>query len=417
MFRDGAIWQVIAHLTANSLGEGPMYRKIGLAALIGSVFSASGYAVELQQTGVPVGNGAHAYFKLGINNRYDDNIFNARVNETESWITSLTPEVKLESKRAMDVYSLTYNGDIGAYHESSRDDYDDHTFTASMHKEFNYRNRLDVTAQYQMEHDERGTGRTEGGGGVGNQNPDEYDVAGIHALYGFGGMESKGRVDLEAGYSEKEYQNNRAATRARDLDTTDAGATFYLRVAPKTSLLLQAKHTDLDYVSANTLDSDENRVLVGVTWNATAKTTGVIKYGYLEKEFDSAARNDYSGDGWEVDITWNPRSYSAFNFTAGRSTNETDGTGDYILNTDVAIAWGHNWSHRLSSNLYASYANKEFEASTREDDLTGVGASLGYLITRRLRVDAGVDYTDNDSNLAANDYDKNTYFVNLTAVY
>ncbi len=56
---------------------------------------------------------------------------------------------------------------------------------------------------------------------------------------------------------------------------------------PKTSLLLEARHTELDYkYTASQLDSEELRYYIGATWDATAATSGTIKVGPVEKKFD-----------------------------------------------------------------------------------------------------------------------------------
>lgn len=395
-----------------------MKRSI-LVAVVASAFASSQVLAEVkvEERGLPVGDGWHSFFKLGFNNTYNDNIFSTNGNETESWITSLLPTARIEARPGLDRYYLEYAGDIGWYENSSTDDYDDHRLTASMHRDLNSRNRLDLTAEAIKEHDERGTGRTDGAGGVGNQAPDEYHTLGLRGVYGFGAMSAKGRFDFEGGYLSKEYDNNRAATNVRDRDNLDLGVTFYYRLQPKTSLLLQAKNTRLDYDTANTLDSDERRLLAGLTWDATAKTTGMAKFGYLNKEFDSAARSDFEGFSWEVGVRWMPRTYSYFDLNTSRMTEETDGTGDYILSETHRLSWTHDWSYRFSTNVGVSYADKEYGASNRQDDEYSAGVSGTYLIQRWLSLKAGYDYTERDSNQNANDYDRNRFFLNLTAAY
>ncbi|MBU1962859.1 MAG: outer membrane beta-barrel protein [Gammaproteobacteria bacterium] len=372
--------------------------------------------VKVQENGLPVGDGWYSFFKLGLNNTYNDNIFSANTNEKDAWITSLLPTARLEARPGLDRYYLEYAGDIGWYENSSTDDYDDHRLTASGHREINSRNRLDLTAEAIKEHDERGSGRTEGGA-VTADPPDEYHSLAVRGVYGYGAMSAKGRFDFEAGHLAKEYDNNRAATTVRDRGNTDLGVTFFYRVQPKTSLLLQAKDTRIDYDTANTLDSDEYRLLAGVTWDATAKTTGLAKFGYLNKDFDSAARSDFEGFSWEVGARWMPRTYSYVDLNTSRKTEETDGTGDYVLTQAYNLSWTHDWSHRFSTSLSGGYSDKDYGANTRRDDEYSAGLAGTYLIQKWLSVKAGYDYSERDSNVNTNDYDRNRYFVNLTAAY
>ena len=51
-----------------------------------------------------------------------------------------------------------------------------------------------------------------------------------------------------------------------------------------------------------TLDSEEWRLYTGATWDATAKTTGSVRVGYLTKDFTASDYQDYSSIGWEANL-------------------------------------------------------------------------------------------------------------------
>ncbi len=359
----------------------------------------------------PLGFGVTASPAIEISTKHDDNIFlQDKIGVKSSWITELAPSILLGAQQGTDYYTAKYTLKAGRYHSSRNDDYVDHLLQFNTHNEFNYRNKLDLSLDYLNLHESRGSGISDGGAGISN-TPDEYRDVLFAGTYTYGGEESIGRIELDASHLDKKYTNHRDRTRGFDRNEDELGATFYYRVMPKTSLLFEAKFKDIEYendiAGIPTLDGDEATYLVGVTWESTAKTTGIAKIGKTYKDFDASARKDRDFTNWELGVEWSPLTYSTFNVTSASNASETNGTGNFIRNKSFAISWQHAWSDRLSSSMSTSFVNEDYIDSIRDDDLENYSAGVDYQFRRGVAF--GVDYTYSirDSNIRSLDYTDN----------
>jgi hypothetical protein len=238
---------------------------------------------------------------------------------------------------------------------------------------------------------------------------------------------AKGGFDAYAGYKDVEYTNNRDAgteTKYKDHDVNTLGGTFFYKIMPKTSALINLEYKDYAYDQVDSsgvkLDSETIAYKVGLTWEATAKTEGTIKVGRLEKDFDSAAVSDPSATSYDVSVTWKPKSYSKVTVSAGKGFDEGSTTEHFVKTDNVSVAWDHTWSSKVKSRLNYGLTNKDYSGDTnagRSDDLTNYGASMSYKLNKWASVDLGYKYSETDASAGFNssDYDRNIYTVGLNA--
>lgn len=381
------------------------------AALAAALFGSAANALEpMSYTDGPLQVIPQVSAQLG----YDDNIFATETNEVSSTKFILSPSVQLKAEKGLNEYSVNYQITNATYQDSSADNYTDHELSGRAYFDFNIRNRLELLAGYLKTHEDRGSGLNQGTNATSNAVPVEYHVNSMQATYEFGGKEAKGRIKLEAGVQDREYDNFRAQTESKDRQVVKTSATFYYRVMPKTSLLFEIRNEDIDYdLSTVTLDSNERKYLVGAEWDATAKTSGSLRFGYSEKDFDSAARTDDDGLSWELAMRWSPKSYSVVDISTAKEAEETDGTGNYIDTTTFDIQWTHAWSDLWRTRLYYGVSDDEYVSSTRKDDQTSYGLGVDYDMKRWLNF--GLDYvhSERDSNQADLDYKKNTVYLTV----
>lgn len=355
-----------------------------------------------------------------IQTGYDDNILSASDNEQDDVITVLTPSVQLIAEDGVNAYRVAYRLSKGIYNDSSDDNYLDHDLSADAHLEFSHRSMLDLKAAYSKSHETRGTGLS-AAGGIANaiDSPLEFDVKTAGFKYTYGGQDATGRVEVFADHLDREYTNFRSITESRDVTETTAGAVFYYQVAPKTSLLFEARNKDIDYDvdGGNSLDSNTWKYFIGATWESTAKTTGTVKLGRTERDFDSSARKDFSGTSWEASVRWLPRTYSTVDLTTGRIEKETNGNGDFIDNSFVSINWNHAWNDIMSTDLGIGFSSDDYEgaADERKDETTSLNLGLNYDFRRWLTFGLLYQYNDTDSNVANADYKKNVYLLTVNA--
>jgi hypothetical protein len=255
---------------------------------------------------------------------------------------------------------------------------------------------LKLRAEYRQGIDPRGsTDRTV------SATPDQWVNQGVGGIFGYGAPGAQGRIEIDGAAYSRRYLNNRLTTEASEYDSTALGGTFLWRVAPKTELLAVAQRRTIDYaLASSTQSSTEMRYLAGVKWEATAKTTGIARFGLLEKKFNSTGRTDFSGTTWDAAVRWSPLTYSVVDFNTTKSTTESTGTGDFLLTQNYGVSWNHAWNSRFSTAASAGWRKDEFlgTGGGRVDKTSTLGLRLGYQWQRWLRFSAEYTVIDRVSN-------------------
>ena len=393
---------------------------IGLGAAVllaaGEAFAQDQRVQEAVTTappgGFPVGP-LTVYPGVNLAIGHDDNLFLRPTNAKSSSYTVLSPYVRTEIKTGPHKFDLMLRVDDGRYHSSPADNYTDYSLGGNGDLVFSGRAGLKLRAEFRHGHDARGATDAPV-----STTPDQYDNTSIDGVFRYGAPGARGRLELNAGAFARRYTNNRTTTEASDRDTAALGGTFFWRVMPRTELLVQLGHSDINYKqSTSTQDSTEDRILVGVKWEATAKTSGTAKFGHQNKKFDSAARQDYSGSSWDVGVRWSPLTYSVLDFTSSKQPGESTGVGDVVVGKLYGVTWSHAWSSRLRTQALASYREDTFTdtAPARVDDTTSFGLKVAYDFRRWLRFGAELTHTERDSTGANLNYKRNLLLFTVGA--
>lgn len=369
--------------------------------------------------GMPLGPG-RLFPEINVTPFYDDNLLRSNTNELDTFGTKVAPKISYELSGNKKEFFASYEME-GAVHEDNRastDDYIDHIVSTGFRYAPTSRASVGITGEFKDTRDPRGTGAAEGGAGIIQGKPDEYRQYEVIGSGVYGAESSKGRAEMDVGFKDKKYNNNRATTFVRDREDTSVDGRFYYQIMPKTSLLFDARFKDIDYDNdyngngflppVASLDGTQYSGLVGLTWAATYKTTGKATVGYRQKDFDSSRKDD-GGVAWEVEMIWQPRTYSIVNLSTSSEFKETNGTGNAIEEDAVSADWTHYWQDNLSTNVNFRYAQNDFSGDTtgRDDDLLNASVSLNYEMQRWLTVGASYNYDERDSNFNNFDYERN----------
>jgi hypothetical protein len=361
--------------------------------------------------GILLQDGVSLFPSLGLSYGRDSNLFLTRLAPTSSNKTSIAPGLKLQALSSSSVFTFDYTSDSAKYESSSADNYSDYHLGGVGEMSFGSRVGLRLGVEDNKGHDPRGS--TDRGLSA---RPDVFSNSGFNGLFAYGGNDANGRVELEAGSYNKRYKNNRATTFGSDRDTTNFGGRFFARVASKTHLLVEATQDKFDYKSTSSLfDSKERRFLVGVTWEATAATSGTVKVGQIRKDFTSSIIKDFSGTGWDAVVQWAPQSYSRLDLFTTKSFIESTGLGDFILSKNYGVSWSHDWNSRFYTVASASRKKDDFVGGARNDTTDSVGVKVNYKVQRWLTFGGEFTNADRDSNNAAFKYKRNIYSLTLGA--
>jgi hypothetical protein len=357
-------------------------------------------------------------FTPGVNSglKYDDNITsaNATSEKFDSWVLTVTPAVQAQLIDGQTVFTLDAGIEYGDYFSSSDDNYLDALIKAKADVDVNQSRRFGVDASYLSGHEDRGSGIFEGTSGADQDEPNTYDVTSVGGYYEYGAKTTPARVRANTQYLSKEYRNFESITQYRNFDNTTLGATFYYDTQSASSIFLDFQNVDTAYDLIDPTgdrDSTTNTTRVGVEWQATAATEGSIKVGYQNKSFENESREGFSGLSWDAKVTWKPLTYSAFDFSTGRTSRDPNGAGDFIRGTSYGVKWHHEWSELFTSSLGFKQVNDDYTGIVREDKSKVYQFGLNYYVTRWLTLNTGVDVFDINSTDNQYSYDRNIYFI------
>ena len=411
------------------MSRNPIHRRLRrpavtlIAAALGSLGGAAAQAqvVGMPQTLPPTA--AAAPIRIGnidvrpsvqVGYGYDDNVTNAEQGKKSSTTLSISPAVSFNTEYGASRYSLDYSGQGQRYVDSRRDDIDSHDLGLTGDHTFSARTDLGWTLSYGSGADARNSNDA----ARDTSTPNEWETQGLSGTFGYGANSAKGRLELDLGHSEKRYTNNREVTRRLDNSTDNVGARFFWRVGPKTRLLAEIQQADIEYdLAASGRDSTERRYYLGGTWEATAKTTGIVKLGRQTKEFDRSAegRGDFSGFSWEAQVRWTPRTYSAFNFITSRATQDSTavsaGLADYTVDQSYNLNWMHQWSGAVSTRVGFALIDSEYKVSDRQEDVSRLALGAEYRFSRWFGLNFDYTHERRDSTQVGVDYSKNLFML------
>jgi hypothetical protein len=357
-------------------------------------------------------NGIYYYPSVNVGYGHNDNMRLTRDNTIGSDFINLNPSVMAEIKHKGDRYTAVALVDRTTFSDSSADNRTDSEFEVAGDNYFTARARAGWSASYVNKTDDRGTlNRPE------SETPDRWHATRLNARLIYGAAEAQGRAEVDLGYVVKTYDNNRIYTVLDDFTTTSVAGRLFYRLGSRSLALVEVRNAEATYDSplARAGDNTERRYYLGMTWDVTAATTGIVKVGHMTKDFGDASREDYSGSSWEATVRWLPRTYSVFEFVANRSTGESTGVGTYDLNNTVSVNWQHTWSKSLKSEAMLTKLDRSYGNSNRSDSASVYSLAVDYGVLRWLKVGINFARTDYSSSDPAAEYKRNVVMATLKA--
>lgn len=348
--------------------------------------------------------------------RYDDNIYNDEFDTTSSSIYLLKPSFKFGTDDGINQYGGLYELTSATYSNGSDDNYLDHRLALLAHTEYSAKHRTDFKLGFSNLHEDRGSGLTETDSTIIDE-PLKYNELTARGYYQFGGLTSIMRIGGGIAYANKTYKNFTDESKYSDVNGLRFFADADYQFGSVTFLTFDLSTTDKQYdhlrTGADSRDNQDTIALVGMKWEGLGKTTGTMKVGAQYKTFDSSNRESFTGVNADLGITWEPVQYSSFTVHVRRNAEDTDTVGDYIETLGSSIEWKHEWTDRFYSTAQYIYSNEDYIGADREDNTNNAALYLNYDFTRWMKVTAGYELTNKDSNADDISYDKNAVTLDV----
>lgn len=343
-----------------------MSHKLSMVAVAVMGVLVSGWTVAASNMGPESGSGfdpktlrpggVEVMPWLGLIEGANSNVGSSNT-KTSSTFTMLNPNVVVGIPTRGQFYGGKYSGAYARFASSGIDNYNDHNIGLFADNAWSGRLNTLVNVDYNLGHDGRNS--------LMFKNKELWHTTGIKGMAHYGAEGAQGQFEVGVGQMNKRYDsNNGGSTQLYNYDRTDLKGTFFYKVAPATQMFVEASNAKFVYadVGSKVLDSNEQRYMVGVKWDATAKTTGNFKIGTLKKTFN-LGKPSGTATVWDADINWTPKTYSRFDASLHQTAFEAGGSGNYVVSRDTMLKWSHDWTSYVTSAVTLDDAQDTFQAS------------------------------------------------------
>ena len=399
------------------------------ALLLGAGIALPGTGLALDPMPINQDGPVRVVPTLGVGYGYDDNVEQAPDDQASGrQVVRLTPTLSVLARERANVYRLVYSPELFLFRGDRYGNRVNHNAAAIGEVVFNARNRARLNLQ---------ANRNESPLSDTNRANDESDGdinerVILDGSYLFGAQNARGQLRFSAGHIWNRYANNLleegSNKQSEEYDSPFAGATFLMRVAPKTRGFAEVSYQDYRYIwSQSTLDSYNVNASLGLSWEATAKTTGEFRLGRERKSFDDAAKSDQTITSWQAEIRWEPTTYSTVDLATSSSLGEGSESADNTTRESTiearsySVDWTYAWNNRFSTSLGYRRLEEDYIASAgrnagRVDRTNDVNFGVTYSFRRWLDVGVTATMRDKDASVGPeSSYKQNVYFLVLEA--
>ena len=375
--------------------------------------------------------------KLAYKGEYNDNIYLKENNEKSDYINTVTPGIgfSFEGKRG-NYLGVGYEVDYVRYRDYDDNDYETYKAMGGFGIKSPMGLYLKVNDRYTDTADLYGSAELYKEG--------EKTKRWWNTVEGSVGYEFSDRLIIEVQYKNYVEKYDLFTDRWQNKRDHVYGGTFYYKLLPKTSFLIEYRRTTRDYTEqANATDNDKgitsstsedyklDDYLVGLHWDPTGKLNGELKLGYSDKTYDNERgwRNNYKyreKDTWiaEANLQFNASEKTKVRTKIMRSIKEsTDLTSHYYTDTTIGLDLNQALRRRtyvdLGIDLNAARYNAYGTEKTREDNTITATIGLEYRIRPWLRASVGYGYKRRESSrgFEYREYTNHKWTVRLGAVF
>ena len=354
-------------------------------------------------------SGIYLYPSVFTGVGYNSNVGSSSSNEAGSSMLIMAPQLVAEIKNKGDRYTALVSSNATRYASSAQDNTIGSELKVAGDNYFSSRARAGWSAGVINASDPRRAGiRT---------SVDKYSTTNLNGRLIYGAPEASGRLELDLGTQDKSYENNRATTERLDLTLNSVAGRAYYRLGTRSLALGEIRNSRSRYASALSTASNntERRYYAGLTWDATAATTGIVKVGHMTKDFDQGNVPGFSGPSWEATVRWMPLTYSVVDLQTAKSTSDSTGVGGFEIRTSNDVTWNHKWTQSLTSRVALGRLATEFSGAGRKDTAINYALTMDYAVRRWLKMGVDLAGTDNTSNIPSAEYKRTVTMFTLNA--
>lgn len=355
---------------------------------------------------------------VGVTGRFDDNIFSTNANEVDDFVTLIEPELRLQSDWNNHALNFIAGAEFGRFSDRSRENYEDFVVGFDTRLDVRRSTNLTAGAAFNGEHEERSSPDD-----VAGLEPTEINVT--SAQVGFFSRLNRVSFGLNGNGSRLDFDDATTAAGAvinnddRDRAEYDASVRVGLEINPTTEAQVVASYNQTEYdASLDDLgfnrESDGYAVQGGMVIDVTGTVFIDFLVGVFEQSFDDVRLAKVDGSTFQLGVDWDATPLITVTVAVSRSVEETTlGGTSGVLRTSAAVGIDHELRRDIILSADVSNFSEDFRGINRDDQTVDFSAGAQYLIHPRIVAEFGVNVTSRDSNVAAQDFDRNRYFLRI----
>ncbi|MCB1703956.1 MAG: outer membrane beta-barrel protein [Halioglobus sp.] len=371
------------------------------------------------------------YPLLNIGVGYRNNLYDDQGDKQNSAFTTVRAGGGVQGVNRGHLYGVEYSAERYWYLDSDVEDDDElsQRTVGYWGTAFDVRNNIDLGVEYLDSYDPRGQDDPllDIRDTTSDEDPDTWTQLAYGVNYDYGAPGAQGHVELGACETCRRYDDNDQAYRDRDI--TDLGATLYVQLTGRTEGFVQVVYSDFDYRNATpadpaagrNLDSEEWRYMLGATWLASEKTTGIVRIGTVKKEFKDPVRDNSNYDEltWDAVLNWTPTSRDSLTVGYFRMPQEPlvweldELQDDFVESERLSLNWSHQLREDLAFDAGGYTGSDHWKPSGRSDDLWGATAGLRFNLPRWGSIGISYYHRERDSSDPVHNYSDEGFILDF----
>lgn len=353
---------------------------------------------------------------------YDDNLSRDNQLTLDAYALVLRPYIGAGWRTKKGTFNLQLVNETAKYEQSSDDNYSDSELSFSANYLFTSRHALDFDAALTQGHDDRGTVFATGNGASQTQ-VDTYSSNSSDISYTYGRNDAAGQLIFNYSWDKIDYDarlDNDGTDRTLIRDRRDQGfdLIFEYQLTAKTDLIANYSEIDRKYDVETSFGSQSSALLFGLSWEATAKTSGRVLFGEQTTE-STTGNQSFDNTVWEAEVEWSPRTYSTLILTSGRSASPSFGIGNSTDLSTTSVEWIHEWTSRISTSATITKQSEDFLGTDIGLDTDIYTVGVNYSLTDNISLECSYESYDRQSNnnLEQFVYDRSITSLVVTIAY
>lgn len=380
---------------------------------------------ELDPSGARV-RSFFVYPKVGLEERFDDNIYATKSGKKSDLITELTPSISATSNWNRHALRLVAQGKIGRYLEHSSEKYDDFTILADGRLDITRNTNLAATTSFQKMHEPRSSPDE-----AGAKEPLEFQA--ISAMAQLNQLVGRLAFVAQGTFQRLHYEDAQGLTpagnaftirnRFRDRNIFEGllGVTYQLNLNYRPFMRFTVNRRDYD------LDRDQFGLkrssygydaVAGLDIDFGGFVFAELFGGYQSQHYKDKAIGRPGGLDYGAQVLWNVTGLTSITTSARRSIQDTfTGTSASAFLDRVGASVDHELFRNLLLSFNTEYLHISYQRSRRTDNYIGLTLGATYMMNRHLDLNVSYAHRERISNVSRANFDENLARIRITGQF